>query len=169
MINWRLLIIFCVLFVCFLNRRVSCSMVKVMLCLFLFVTVSNLFPQKENHKWKPLIITESQKVWIDQSQTDTISSPVFDVWVLELHQPLITIDGIKGKIMRSKSLYQVNVLEKCYNLKAVVYYNAANVEVARFSYDLSLMNENNRFSFPVYDDSIIDKVIRLIFIPTAGQ
>lgn len=142
-------------------------MIKVMLCLFLFVSVSNLFPQRENHKWKPLIITESQKVWVDQSQADTITSPVFDIWVLELHQPLLTVEGIKGKVMRSKSLYQVNVLEKCYNLKSVVYYNAANAEIARFDYDLSLMNENNRFSFPVYEDSPIDKIIRSIFIKTA--
>lgn len=142
-------------------------MIKVMLCLFLFVSVSNLFPQKENHKWKPLIITESQKVWVDQSQADTITSPVFEIWVLELHQPLLTVEGIKGKVMRSKSLYQVNVLEKCYNLKSVVYYNAANAEIARFDYDLSLMNENNRFSFPVYEDSPIDKIIRSIFIKTA--
>ncbi|MCC6549319.1 MAG: hypothetical protein IT279_04540 [Ignavibacteriaceae bacterium] len=142
-------------------------MTKVLICLFLFVTVSNLFPQKENHKWKPLIITESQKVWVDQSQADTITAPVFDIWVLELHQPLLTVEGIKGKVMRSKSLYQVNVLEKCYNLKSVVYYNSSNTEIARFDYDLSLMNENNRFSFPVYEESVIDKIIRTIFIRTA--
>lgn len=130
--------------------------------------VSNLFPQSENHKWKPLIITESQKIWYDESQTDTIKSSMFDVWVLELHQPLLSVDGIKSKVMRSKTLYQVNAEDKCYNLKAVVYYNASNVEVARYNYDLTLLNENKRYTFPVYDDSYIDKILKVIFV-TVGE
>lgn len=140
------------------------------LCLsFILFQTPNLFPQGENHKWKPLIITESQKIWYDEAQADTITTTMFDIWILELHQPLLTVDGLKAKVMRSKTLYQVNAEDKCYNLKSVVYYNSSNVEIARYNYDLTLLNENKRYTFPIYDDSYIDKILKLIFVQSTEQ
>ncbi|NUN08086.1 MAG: hypothetical protein HUU54_02820 [Ignavibacteriaceae bacterium] len=131
---------------------------KTLLLMILFAGVS--FAQGENHKWKILKASESQKLWYDSGQLEQVTSSVFDVWVLELHQPMLEVNGVKGKIMRTKTLYQINSEIARYNLKTVVYYNASSDELATFNYNLENLEDDIKYYFPIYPDSFILKLIR---------
>lgn len=127
---------------------------------FIIVVSASLLAQGENHKWKILKGSENQKLWYDAAQLESVNTPVFDIWVLELHQPMIQVVGVKGKIMRTKTLYQINTEIARYNLKKVVYYNSSNEELATFSYNLENLDDDIKYYFPIYPDSFILKLIR---------
>ncbi|HRI47412.1 MAG: hypothetical protein KF721_06235 [Ignavibacteriaceae bacterium] len=115
--------------------------------------------QKEKHVWKPLVINENQKVWYDQTQLDTINTARFSIWLLELHRPLLNLEGVSKNIMRTKSLYLINLEEYRYSLKEVVYYNQANVEIKRFSYTIEEYEEEVKYYFPITNNSIQQKIV----------
>ncbi len=133
---------------------------KSALIFFLMLAAITAYPQGQPHRWKALLISESQKLWYDASQLEAVSNATFDIWVLELHQPMIEVNGVGGKIMRTKTLYQINTDIARYNIKKVVYFNAANDELASFNYNLENVDDNIKYYFPIYPDSFILKLIR---------
>jgi hypothetical protein len=115
--------------------------------------------QKEKHVWKPLVINEYQKVWYDQTQLDTINTAKFAIWLLELHRPNIELEGISKNIMRTKSLFLINLEEYRYSLKEVVYYNPANNEIKSFKYEIDDYGDEVKYYFPITLNSIQQKLV----------
>ncbi len=125
--------------------------------IILFLLCAGILAQSENHQWKPLIINDSVKTWYDANMSDTISTDVFAIWFLELHKPPLEVEGIKGKISRSKTLFLVHRIEMKYGIDEVVYYDMANREVERFKYNLDKVEEEFRYTFPIMNNKLFDK------------
>jgi len=121
--------------------------------------------QSETHNWKPLIINDNQKLWYDRSQLDTINNPNFDIWILEMHRPVISLEGIADNIMRTKTLYTVDLQAYKYGLKTVVYYNPSNQVIKVFKYETNSLTEGYKDIFPITENSymqtLVDELLRL--------
>lgn len=129
--------------------------------IFFFGSVM-IFPQRENHDWKPLIVEEKQKIWYDANQIDTVTTSPFDVWILELHRPVLKLEQISDNIMRTKTLYTVNLKANAFGLKEAVYYDPANKEIKRFSYDLLKYSEEQKYIFPITPNSFMEKLVGIL-------
>jgi len=125
----------------------------------LFITASFSSGQNASNNWKPLILNENQKLWYDRSQLDTISSPNFDIWLLEMHRPVLSLEGISENIMRTKTLYTVDLQSYKYGLKKVVYYDPSNQIIKSFQYDTNSSTEAYKYIFPITENSFMQKLI----------
>lgn len=132
--------------------------VIIIVCTILFAAALNA--QSEEHRWKPLIVDEAQKVWVDILSLETGTGKFFDVWILEMHTPVLHLDGIDGDIYRSKTKYTVNLETVKYGILEVVYYNPANKEIYRFDYNSPILTENIKYTYPVLENSILHLAIK---------
>jgi len=115
--------------------------------------------QSDNNNWKPLIIDNTQRIWYDRSQLDTINSPTFNIWILEMHRPTLSLEGISDNIMRSKTLYIVDLQQYKYGIKQVVYYDPSNKMIKSFKYDTNTLTENYKYIFPITENSFMQKLV----------
>jgi hypothetical protein len=133
---------------------------KKLLLLLLFLGFgfqAGLNAQSEDHKWKTLL-TGARNIWYDSSQLDTVSSNRFELWVIELHKPAITIDGVTGKVSRTKTLYCIDREAQTYGLRKVVYYNNVNTELARYTYDADDSIKVTKYYFPIISNELFTAV-----------
>lgn len=125
----------------------------------LFIAAKFSSGQNVNNIWKPLIIDKTQRIWYDRSQLDTINNPTFDIWILEMHQPTLSLEGISDNIMRTKTLYTVDLEAYKYGIKKVIYYDPSNQLIKSFQYDTNSLTEEFKFIFPITENSFMQKVI----------
>lgn len=125
----------------------------------LFIAAKFSNGQNVNHNWKPLIIDNTQRIWYDRSQLDTINNPTFDIWILEMHRPTFSLEGISDNIMRTKTLYIVDLQSYRYGIKKVIYYDPSNQLIKSFQYDTNSLTEAFKFIFPITENSFMQKVI----------
>jgi|SRR3989339_718147 len=128
------------------------------LYLLLIITI-NTAGQNTSHNWKPLVIDDTQRMWYDRSQLDTISNPAFDIWILEMHRPTLSLEGISENIMRTKTLYSVDLDSYKYGLKKVVYYDPSNQLIKSFQYDTNSSTEEYKYIFPITENSFMQKLV----------
>lgn len=121
-----------------------------------FLCVS-CYAQVDAHKWRTLTQTP-QLLWVDGVQFDTTKSDPFEIWVLELHKPALTIEGISAKVNRTKTLYAVNRKEHKYGIKKVIYYNNANKEIWRYDYNTAKLHDELKYNFPIPNNSFLQKL-----------
>ena len=135
-------------------------MKKYSFILYLLLILSiNVAGQTPNHNWKPLIINDDLRMWYDRSQLDTINSPAFDIWILEMHRPTLSLEGISDNIMRTKTLYAVDLQSYKYGLKKVAYYDPSNQLIKSFQYDTNSSTEEYKYIFPITENSFMQKLI----------
>ena len=128
------------------------------LYLLLIITI-NTAGQNTSHNWKPLVIDDTQRMWYDRSQLDTISNPAFDIWILEMHRPTLSLEGISENIMRTKTLYSVDLDSYKYGLKKVVYYDPSNQLIKSFQYDTNSSTVEYKYIFPITENSFMQKLV----------
>lgn len=122
-----------------------------------FLLVQNFFAQV--HKWKPIEVNDSIRIWYDSGQIDTLKATKFEVWILELYKPMISMEGINEKIMRAKTLYAVDLENFSYGIKKIVYYDSSNREIVKYDYDIDKYPDEQKYSFPILQNSVLDKLI----------
>lgn len=119
----------------------------------------NVVGQTTTHNWKPLVINDDQRMWYDRSQLDTINTPTFDIWILEMHRPSLSLEGISDNIMRTKTLYAVDLQSYKYGLKKVAYYDPSNQLIKSFQYDTNSATEEYKYIFPITENSFMQKLV----------
>ncbi len=135
------------------------NLLFLILCAFLIGSAT--FAQSENHKWKVLFSGE-KNLWYDSTQLDTVTTTRFDVWVIELHKPVLTLDGVAGRISRTKTLYSIDREVGKYGLKKVVYYNNVNTELARYSYESDENTESTKYYFPIINSDVFSAIFKVL-------
>ncbi|SRR5690554_1211083 len=119
--------------------------------------------QTGKHVWKSLIVNEDKKIWYDESSITDIKGNAFDVYLLQMYVPPLRMNGIKGEIYRSKTLYTVNLDLVKYGIKEVVYYNSENAEIYKHDYGITDYEDNLKYTYPVLENSPIHLVIKEIY------
>lgn len=125
----------------------------------LLIIAINTAGQNTSHNWKPLVIDDNQRMWYDRSQLDTINNPAFDIWILEMHRPTLSLEGISENIMRTKTLYAVDLQSYKYGLKKVAYYDPSNQIIKSFQYDTNSSTEEYKYIFPITENSFMQKLV----------
>ena len=118
---------------------------------------------KETHVWKVLNLNSGEKVWYDASALDTIKGDRFDIWILEVHRPPKTFEGIEGEVFRSKTLFGINLTTVKYGILKVRYYNIMNKEIYSYDYDNPPPDESIKYTYPVTENSSIHLLIRELY------
>ena len=52
--------------------------------LILLIITANMYAQEHVNMWKPLVVNDKEKVWYDQSMTDSIKGNKMNVWILQI-------------------------------------------------------------------------------------
>lgn len=125
----------------------------------LSIITINTAGQNTSNNWKPLVIDDTQRMWYDRSQLDTITNPAFDIWILEMHRPTLSLEGISENIMRTKTLYSVDLNSYKYGLKKVVYYDPSNQIIKSFQYDTNSSTQEYKYIFPITENSFMQKLV----------
>lgn len=137
-------------------------MKTILIPLLVFLALSiTIRGQADGHKWRSLTTTP-QLLWVDATQLDTISAAEFEIWIVELHKPAVTIDGISGKVNRTKTLYTVSRTENKFGIKKVVYYNNANKEIWHYDYQPADISNGLKYCFPINKNSFLEKIFESI-------
>jgi hypothetical protein len=119
--------------------------------------------QITTHRWKPLIMNDKEKIWYDASLVDSIKGDRFNMWLLQMHQPPLEFDNIKGEVYRTKTLYTINLTTVKYGIMKAVYYDVNNKELSNFDYDIANVPDNIKYTYPVMENSPIYALIKEIF------
>ncbi|NLH61548.1 MAG: hypothetical protein GX452_09090 [Ignavibacteriales bacterium] len=135
----------------------------VYLAIFLsFICIFSANGQKEAHQWTPLVVNDNQKVWYDYNQIKHITLPKFEIWLLEVHRSPQKIEGVVSGVMRTKTLYRINLGTMSYGIVAVAYYNINNQELKRFNYEMETYEEKYKYSYPILEKSLVGMLIKEI-------
>ena len=131
--------------------------------MLLLIMAATIYAQDNVHRWKPLVIGDKEKVWYDQSMTDSIKGSKMNIWILQMYQPPLTDEGIKGEVYRSKTLYTINLKTAKYGILNVIYYDVTNKEMYNFKYDINDYPENLKYTYPITEKSILFAFLKEIF------
>lgn len=137
-------------------------MKKSLLFLLLLLTTA-VFAQEKEHRWKPLVQNEKDKIWYDAAMMDTSKAEVINMWILQMHKPPLRFDEIDGEVYRSKTYYTINLKNAKYGIVKVVYYNSASKELANFTYDILSIPDEIKFSYPIMEGSFLHQLIKEYF------
>jgi hypothetical protein len=133
------------------------------LVLMLLVMAATIYAQEHVHMWKPLVIDDKEKIWYDQSMTDSIKGSKMNIWILQMHKPPLTGEGIKGEVYRSKTLYTIDLRNAKYGILNVIYYDVTNKEMYNFKYNIEDYPENLKYSYPITEKSFLFTLLKEIF------
>jgi hypothetical protein len=133
--------------------------------IFLFLILLPLFIHAQDiiHRWKPLVINDKEKVWYDQSMVDSIKGDKLDIWILQMHKPPLSHEGIQGEVYRSKTLYTINLKNVKYGIVKVIYYDLTNKEMYNFKYNISDYPDNLKYTYPITENSFLFAFLKEIF------
>lgn len=134
---------------------------KFVLILFIFISFPAL--AQDQHRWKPLLLSENDKLWYDASNLDTANIQVMNVWILQLHKPPLQFESIAGDVYRSKTLYTIDMTTVKYGIAKVIYFNVENKEIYSYDYKLDSAPLEIRFPYPVLEGSFTNEVIKEYF------
>jgi len=121
-----------------------------------------LYSQDE-HKWKPVILSDDKKIWIDESSLDTVKGDKFEVWLLQMYVPTLKMEGITGDIYRAKTLYTVDLTSVKYGIKKIFYFDAYNKELFDHDYKIDGFEDKLKFTYPVLENSTMHYVIKELY------
>jgi len=76
-----------------------------------------------------------------------------------MHRPTLSLEGISENIMRTKTLYIVDLQQYKFGLKQVVYYDPSNQIIKSFKYDTNSITEEYKYIFPITENSFMQKLI----------
>ena len=133
------------------------------LILMLLVITANIYAQEHVSMWKPLVINDKEKVWYDQSMTDSIKGSKMNIWILQMHKPPLTGEGINGEVYRSKTLYAINLKTAKYGILNVIYYDVANKEMYNFKYNIDDYPETLKYTYPITEKSFLFALLKELF------
>ena len=133
------------------------------LILMLLIITANIYAQEHVNMWKPLVINDKEKVWYDQSMTDSIKGNKMNIWILQMHKPPLTGEGIRGEVYRSKTLYAINLKTVKYGILNVIYYDVTNKEMYNFKYNIDDYPENLKYTYPITEKSFLFTLLKELF------
>ena len=131
--------------------------------MLLLITAATIYAQEHVNMWKPLVINDKEKVWYDQSMTDSIKGNKMNIWILQMHKPPLTGEGINGEVYRSKTLYAINLKTVKYGILNVIYYDVSNKEMYNFKYNIDDYPENLKYSYPITEKSFLFVLLKELF------
>ncbi len=135
----------------------------------LFLLSSNSFCQMENQRWKPLDTNGKEKIWYDESFLDTLHSEDFTVWILQMYNPPLEFDEINGRVYRTKIQYAINLKMMKYGMLKAVYFGINNKLISDFDYPINNYPDSLKYTYPVYDNQTLSKVIDIIKKKFSGK
>ena len=131
--------------------------------LMLLVMAASIYAQDVVHRWKQLVIDDKEKVWYDQSMADSIKGNKMNIWILQMHKPPLTGEGINGEVYRSKTLYTINLKTAKYGILNVIYYDVANKEMYNFKYNIDDYPETLKYTYPITEKSFLFALLKELF------
>ncbi|MFO7446828.1 MAG: hypothetical protein R6W90_10705 [Ignavibacteriaceae bacterium] len=137
--------------------------------LFVFAVLYSSAYAQTDHKWKPLVVNDIKKVWVDEVSLESVKGDKFEVWLLQMHVPPLKMDGIKGEVYRAKTLYAVDLAVVKYGIEQVIYYDADNNEIYRHNYKITDYEDNLKYTYPVMEKSSIHMVIQELYAHRAEK
>lgn len=129
------------------------------ICLFLnFKTLA----QNNNQQWELLSNEGKEKIWYDESSLDTLRSPKFNVWILEMYNPPLDFQEINSKVFRSKIQYSIDLELMKYGILKVVYFGLNNKTIYDFDYHIENYVDSLKYTYPINDSPLMVKFINQV-------
>jgi hypothetical protein len=126
----------------------------------LFTIVLNA---QQDHTWKPLVVNENKKVWYDEANLSSVTGDKFEVWLLQMHIPPVTIKGLKEKVFRVMTLYAVDLSTVKYGIEKVSYFDENSKEISSYDYMIKNYEDDLKYTYPVLENSSIHLIIKELY------
>lgn len=131
--------------------------------LIILFLASSAIAQSSNPKWKPIVISQSKRIWYDSASVNPAGQDKIDVWMLEIYDHPLTFVQIPGEIYRSKTLYAIDLNRATYGIKEVDYYNIDNREIFNHDYKIDDYPDSVKYSYPIMENSPLHLLLRDLF------
>lgn len=116
------------------------------------------------HRWKPLVVSDKEKIWYDASMVDSMKGSTFDMWILQMHKPPLKLEDVKTEVYRSKILYGISLQTVKYGILKAVYYDVSNKEIGSYVYDNAINAPDNiKYTYPILENSFLYTLIKELF------
>jgi hypothetical protein len=133
----------------------------------LLLTISRVtYAQPETVQWKLLMSSQQQSIWYDDTSIDTLGNSKINIWVQQLNNPFIEIEGLHGKIYRSLTQYAIDLKVKKYGILKIVYYDSHNKKIYNFNYHIDNFADKLKYSYPASTDTVMKELISRFNIAT---
>lgn len=136
---------------------------------FLIFLLSTSVSAQADHKWKPLVVTDSKKIWYDKVDIDSVKGDKFEIWLLQMHIPPVDINGRNEKAFRTMTLYAVNLSSVKYGIEKITYLDENAKEICSYDYMIKEYEDNLKYTYPVMENSAIHLVIKELFKNSSEQ
>lgn len=136
--------------------------------LFFVIVIFYIIPTpaqvKLSHRWKKIAKNSDKQFWYDIPHSDSLAGNKFDVWLLQVYNPPLRSEGIKGNIFLSKTLYSVDLNSIRYGILKLRYYDNKNLELYKFDYaNPPSLTDESRYPYPILEESPIYLVVKTLF------
>ncbi len=131
--------------------------------LIILFLASTAIAQSSNPKWKPIVLSQTKKIWYDSASVNPAGQNKIDVWMLEIYHHPLTFIQIPGEIYRSKTLYAIDLNRAAYGIKEVDYYNEDNREIFNHDYKIDDYPDSVKYSYPIMENSPLHLLLRDLF------
>lgn len=131
--------------------------------LFLILTLllyMNIYGQQIEHRWKSIDNNEKQKNWYDIGVLDSGYVDVINVWVMQMNIPPLVVDYIETPVVKTKTLYTINLKTAKYGILKAEYYDASNKNLQSFDYKIENLKDELKFNYPIMENSFLFKIIK---------
>jgi hypothetical protein len=131
--------------------------------LFFIAVFSLIVTAQTEHKWKPLIVNDAKKIWVDDNSIASVKGNRFEVWLLQMYIPPISLNGADENVSRIMSLYAVDLSLVKYGIEKVIYYNEDGKELSAFDYQVKDFADSLKYTYPVLENSPVHLVIKDLY------
>ncbi|MGK9477273.1 surface-adhesin E family protein [Melioribacter sp. OK-6-Me] len=126
-----------------------------MLDLIYILQLIILLAQTDAENWVPVENYRESKIYVDASSLKKYDDDYY-VWVLEEHDPPISIESIDKKIYKTKTYLIINKPSKRYSIIQIIFYDINNNVLKSYSYNIS---ELVKYTSPILEGSKIESVM----------
>lgn len=128
-------------------------------------SVQSLWAQKYKDEklsvWKELHTGGGLNCWYDSSSLSDNGNGIFEVWIVELHNPAIRLEGISGAIYRTKTHLTINRSTKKYGILQAVFIGFNSNILETVDYKLESNSEEFKHYLPIMPNTHIEKILEI--------
>lgn len=129
----------------------------------LFLPFFSSFAQVDSPtNWQQLEDFSGGEIYYDLNQLAEAKQPQFEAWLLEWHDPALTIEGITDPIVKTQTLYIINSDRERFTIKEVVYYKTPVEISTRYRYlDADGYTQINLIAFEIVEESPLKELLKV--------
>ena len=129
-----------------------------LLLLAIFLT-NSIASQTNNENWIPVRVEDQNKIYINESNLSCTQKDDIYVWVLEEFNKPIELEGIDGKVYKTKTFYLMNNGMMRYSILQIILFDEDKNVLKSYNYEHNSELTDFKYNTPILKDSNAEAVL----------